>query len=826
MSVEKIKSSVKNVLIVLGIMLMIFSVLLIAYRMVKNPPTEEKDSEIPEPSSPEYKVLFLDSYTPTHSSYSSQERGLKEGLYLNNISYDVVYMDTKNYGSVSDVEDFYGFFKKRIESRSIKYDGVIIGDDAALSFVLEHQDEFFSEIPVVFYGINNHELARKAALNPHMTGFSEETYLDSTIEVAMKLMPWADTISAIYDDTPTGRGDRDTFYSFEKSYPSLKFAGISTTDYTRREFEDLLESISSNTILIYMTAFNDSEGINYTIPQSISTIVGHAHVPVFRNYTEGHGKGILGGTMMNFPEQCRMAGETMNSILRGERKVSEIPLNTETSGIVVYDYSLMRKYNMDMSILPEDTVFLNKPVNIFEAFDWLILPMVLSVISVVMVIASLVMGNVMLKSADRTLKFDSEHDRLTQLANRQAAEQFLSGLLETGKTVSMLRIGIDNFKSLNENFGHKTGDDYLIHAAMLLRKFCDARDLYLARCSGDEFIVLCVGEAVGRGDELIKDLHEAFKAPMTIGMEHVVCTVSIGIVNSGEDMTVEKMFQRAAIAMESAKEHGKNTTLVFSGELEEKTVHINRIRQKIVDAIENDGFYMVYQPKVDARTKELVGYEALIRMKDGGIGPAEFIPIAEQSGLISRIGRFTTEHAVRQLAKWKAEGKELRNISINYSCNQISDVGYVDFLKKLLKDCEIDPKYIGLEITEGLFMDNTWQAGNLFVQFKNMGVQILMDDFGTGYSSLSYLTYIPVDVLKLDKSLVNAYLTDGKELFIRDVIALTHDLGKTMIIEGVEEKWQYESLRKFGADVIQGYYFSKPLPPDEAIDWSPDGKSR
>ena len=179
--------------------------------------------------------------------------------------------------------------------------------------------------------------------------------------------------------------------------------------------------------------------------------------------------------------------------------------------------------------------------------------------------------------------------------------------------------------------------------------------------------------------------------------------------------------------------------------------------------------------------------------------------------------------AIKQLAEWRSQGISLHPISINYSSNQINDSGYVKFLKGLLKKYDIDPKYVEIEITEGLFMESTWQAGNLFVQFQAMGIKLLMDDFGTGYSSLSYLTYIPVDILKLDRSLVTNYLVDGKDAFIRDVINLTHDLGKKMVIEGVEEEWQFERLKEFGADVIQGYYFSRPLPPDQACRWTWNG---
>ena len=231
---------------------------------------------------------------------------------------------------------------------------------------------------------------------------------------------------------------------------------------------------------------------------------------------------------------------------------------------------------------------------------------------------------------------------------------------------------------------------------------------------------------------------------------------------------------------------------------------------------------MVYQPQVDVITKKVCGYEALVRMKEPGVYPGQFIPIAEKNGWIWRIGRITTSLVIRQLAAWRDAGKELHPVSINFSSNQLNDIHYLDYLENLLQEYAIPPELVEIEITEGIYLDRSAQADELFKRFKKLGIRLLMDDFGTGYSSLGYLTYIPVDVIKLDKSLVDNYLVEGKDLFIKDIIRLIHDLDKEMIIEGVEEKWQYERLCEFEADVIQGYYFSKPLPANEAIEFSPD----
>ncbi|MBQ2081246.1 MAG: GGDEF domain-containing protein, partial [Treponema sp.] len=478
------------------------------------------------------------------------------------------------------------------------------------------------------------------------------------------------------------------------------------------------------------------------------------------------------------------------------------------------------KFGLDMSLLPSKTNFVNRPVKYFQQYKAFVFSVCLFLLGIILIFIAMMLNYSMLKSAEVRLQYDVDHDLSLGTFNRHAAEHYLESELNNKHHIAMLRIDIDNFKTLNETYGHAVGDQYLHHAAGLLKRYAEDNNYYLARYSGDEFIMFVSEANVLKDSPAVLGVHEIFKTPMTVGMESLKSTVSIGLVNSDINSTVDSMFVNSEIAKSSAKEHGKNTAAVFTSEFEESARTVNVTRTKVMNAIEKGGFYMVYQPKVDVQTRELVGYEALVRIKDDNISPAVFIPVAEQSGLISQIGRITTELAIRQLAEWREQGIELHPISINYSSNQINDAGYIKFLKGLLKKYDIDPKYVEIEITEGLFMESTWQAGNLFVQFQAMGIKLLMDDFGTGYSSLSYLTYIPVDILKLDRSLVVNYLVKGKDAFIRDVINLTHDLGKKMVIEGVEEEWQFERLKEFGADVIQGYYFSKPLPPEDACRWT------
>ena len=422
----------------------------------------------------------------------------------------------------------------------------------------------------------------------------------------------------------------------------------------------------------------------------------------------------------------------------------------------------------------------------------------------------------------KTTVEQSQHDDLLGIYNRRYALEYLINSELDGRNFSVVMVDIDGFKGINATYGHAFADQILIVASQRLQslEFGDIRWL-LARYGGDQFMIL-IDEPLTKSHPKLKMIRKAFEQPFVQEGVDLKLTVCIGVCNNDGVMTIEQQINAAEEAMFCAKQKGLNNVFIYSRELRDKETEENHISKIIADAIENDGFYMVYQPKVDVRTLKLCGYEALIRMKDSKIGPGQFIPIAEKKGWIWRIGRISTEMVVSQLAKWRDEGHTLYPVSINYSSNQLSDEGYVEFLEQLLKKHRIDPKYVEIEITEGVLLKQTIQANDLFKSFNGLGIRLLMDDFGTGYSSLGYLTFIPVDVVKLDKSFVDNYLVEGKSSFINDVIRLVHDLNKEMTVEGVEEKWQYMRLKDFGADTIQGYYFSKPLLPDEAIRFTPE----
>ena len=417
----------------------------------------------------------------------------------------------------------------------------------------------------------------------------------------------------------------------------------------------------------------------------------------------------------------------------------------------------------------------------------------------------------------RQLKYQSEHDGLLDILNRRAATAVLEKQLTLDTKYSIIIVDIDGFKSLNETYGYAQTDTILRFLGVKMKMLATRYKLLLARYGGDEFLFAAKGVHLDETNPVMREIMHIFAEPVPVGEERIRISVCAGISNSDGVTAPDQHVINAENAMFVAKARKRNSVFVYSDDLKKQALEETRIKEKLMEAFENDGFYMVYQPQINSRTRKVSGYEALVRMKAPGLYPGQFIPVAEKNGWIWRIGRITTELTIKQLAAWRKEGHELHPVSINFSSNQLSDTGYMDFLENLLAKYDVPSRFVEMEITEGIFLKKSAQADELFRRLKDLNIRLLMDDFGTGYSSLAYLTYIPVDVIKLDKSLVDTYLVDGKDSFIRNVIRLVHDLDKEMLIEGVEENWQYKRLCEFNADTIQGYYFSKPIPADEAI---------
>lgn len=434
------------------------------------------------------------------------------------------------------------------------------------------------------------------------------------------------------------------------------------------------------------------------------------------------------------------------------------------------------------------------------------------------------------KRAEQRIRRLAFYDNLTGLPNRQAFRQQLKGLLrearEDGGSVAVLYIDLDNFKRINDTLGHTFGDGVLKAIAKRLTGSIRRREGKededdiphgVARLGGDEFAFAICNFGNSSVLESIADrIKEHLAKPIPYkGLDFVV-TPSIGVSVYPEDGdNAEDLLKNADVAMYQAKDAGRDTVRFYSGTMSVRSMHGLALERDLRRAIENEEFELFYQPKLEIASGKLVGAEALIRWRDEDgeyIPPASFIPIAEESGLIVPLGDWVLREACRQANQWQQKYSTAPRIAVNISSQQFYQSDLQQTVMKSLFEAGAKPSSLQLELTESILMRDVAQTIQVLEYLKNTGITLAIDDFGTGYSSLSYLKRFPIDALKIDRSFVmDLEASNDSATICAAIIAMAHQLGLTVIAEGVETTGQLEFLRTQSCDEIQGYLFSRPI---------------
>ena len=424
------------------------------------------------------------------------------------------------------------------------------------------------------------------------------------------------------------------------------------------------------------------------------------------------------------------------------------------------------------------------------------------------------------------------YDSLTSLPNRQLFTEQLDLLLKIakreGSTIALLFLDLDNFKRINDSLGHTAGDMLLrevgarlsscVRESDLISQYFDEESkIDVSRLGGDEFtVVLNKLEAPKIAGVVAKRLLESLQTPMMIEGHEIVITPSICIAISPQDAdSVEALLKRADTAMYHAKSAGKNSYSFYSSAMKGTGVGRLKLEGELRKAIENEEMELYYQPQVNIETGEIIGAEALIRWnhpEHGLVSPAKFIPLAEEMGLIVELGAWTLLQACRQCKAFHEKGLALQKVAVNVSSLQFNGA-FIELVKQVLKETQLEPHLLELELTEGVIMSNANTSIDALHELKKLGCTLSVDDFGTGYSSLSYLSRFPLDELKIDRSFVVDYnKSSNNASLVSAIIAMGKSLNLRMVAEGVDDIDQFKFLRKQGIQVIQGYIFCEPVP--------------
>lgn len=424
------------------------------------------------------------------------------------------------------------------------------------------------------------------------------------------------------------------------------------------------------------------------------------------------------------------------------------------------------------------------------------------------------------------IKHLAYHDELTGLPNRRMLNMVLPEKIaqaqQENKKLALVFMDIDRFKNINDSFGHSLGDLFLSEVAKRLSSLALGKNT-VYRLSGDEFILLIYDvKEIEQIKSVVTSVIELFKSSFTIDGYEFYASVSLGISfcpDSGLDG--ETLIKHANRAMFEAKEIPGSTCVFYQATMETDYEQLLMLETKLRRAIDQDLLELYYQPKIDLKTGKMMGMEALIRWFDyelGYIPPNKFIPLAEDRGLINIIGEWTLRTAAKQIKEWESKFDVPLRVAVNISPTHFKEALFVEKIKRIIDETGVNPEYLEIEITENSMMEYTSESIAKLERLQALGITIAIDDFGTGYSSLSYLKKFPINALKIDQSFVRDLLSEGQgTAFIAAIIQLAHALNLHVVAEGVEEKEQLQVLKEHSCDIIQGYYYSKPLPAEEFI---------
>lgn len=779
-------------------------------------------------------ILFLSSYHAGFDTLPDQMAGIQEALLQRKWRFDIEYMDTRRL----DTSEQRGAFRAHLAHKLdylAPYDIVLAGDDNALKFVMEERETLFAGIPVVFFCINDFERARQAARDPLMTGVVEQASLADNVRLARQFEPTLARMVGIVDGTLTGKGDRLQFEALAAQFPELSFETLDASLSTFEELERRIATYERGTALLYLTMFEDTTGRLLTIDQGVAMLARSARVPIYRASIGGVGDGLIGGKMVSYVDQGRIAAEMAIQILDG-KDPGQIPPLLDSPNRVILDEDILRKFEIPMDRIPEDALLINAEKSVFEEYAGLVLTVgaVMGFLTILLLVIAI--DNLKRRRVERALQESEEQyrelsrrDPLTGLNNRNGLREWVDNMFPTviaedGQDVlgAFLYLDLDNFKNINDAYGHNLGDEILVVIGTRLKALQEEGTL-VSRVGGDEFVLAIRHEqTLERVHVLLERLQELLAKPCAIGDRVFYLSASCGIAyfpRHGKDY--HELLRNVDAAMYKAKALGKDRFVFFSHDMQEALRERLEILQDLRIGLAQNELVLHYQPQFISETGEIVGYEALARWQHptrGLLPPAAFIPSAEEGGLISRLGEAVLEEACRFSNRLRAAGIKGRVLSVNVSAVQLQQGDFVEKVIGCLQRHGVARGSIMLELTESAVMDDIGTSVEILNTLRGHGVPICLDDFGTGYSSLTYLRELPLDQLKLDRSFVaDLGQPDATGNLSGDIIRISHKLGIPVVGEGVETSLQKEILKALKCDMIQGYLTGRPMPESQVF---------
>lgn len=540
---------------------LLMAALFLLFFCTRNMTVQAKENEGPG------RILFISSYSYGWDTVQIQIEGIKAGV-AGRAVIDYEFMDTKRVNDETSEQQFYEGLAYRL-SKVDPYDVVILGDDAALLFAVEYREELFADVPLVFEGVNDIELALELSEDPLITGVVEKLSVEKNIEFGRTLYPEAKKVVAILDDSITGQAERKSFYSHAEKYPDLEFAEINTSVLSTRELKQAIRQVGTDSILIYIVMTEDASGKQYTNQESIKMIVDNAKVPAIRMVEGGIGEGLLGGNVVSMHRSGEIAAEIAMDIING-KSCEDIEVVSESPNIYCVDELVMNKFELDMALVPEGATIVNHQETFWERNKEALVPGSVLLLGLSLVIAWMLYDNFRrrklmeeLEEARKIMESASQHDFLTGIPNRSKFMEDLHTFIDAETPCTVMMVDIDNFKQINDTYGHTAGDEALKQLADRLKAIRTPL-LTPYRFAGDEFIILLKSGQKKIIDKSAFQCHQLFDKPFLLAGEKRRIGGSIGIASYPADASdAEQIIVCADDAMYQVKKKGKNSFAFF-----------------------------------------------------------------------------------------------------------------------------------------------------------------------------------------------------------------------------------------------------------------------
>lgn len=774
---------------------------LLAFLLVTAPPIAANIVHSP-------TILIINSYNPEYAWTKNQYDGIMRELENLGREYLVYteYLDWKRYPSQDNLKLMHDLCKSKYRNKDINL--IITTDDAAFRFALDNRGELFSDAPIIFAGVYREIAAEMMKGQSRVTGVYQDLDIDATIRCAIGINPRIDRAYILNELTESGiETEVLTQLALARTLPDVPVYSLS--DRSLEEIEAIAPMFDKNSLFIIGSYSIEKNGQTFTIEKLAARISKASSVPVYPLFTHTFGTGTIGGVMISGVLHGSNAGKLAVRFLNGEPFWTLAPIG-QSNYVTEFDATVLKRFGVPLWALPKGATVIHRDEPFFLRYK----TESIFILAIFLLLIGALQLLILLNRQARDLALT---DQLTGLPNRASVLKIAERMIrstERWNKCGVMFIDIDNFKYINDTFGHETGDKVLLYVSDMLRTIL-AEDMSLSRFGGDEFLIILENSSYDKIEEFARSLHSTLAQKITIDDAELFLTISTGIsVYPDHGLHFGELYKNADAAMYKAKSTGKTRFIFYNESMYQELRKRMEIEASLHSAIANGELSVVYQPQINLATGYLDGVEALIRWnhtKDGPISPAEFIPIAEETGQITTIGLFVLRTVARFIRQSLDSGAREFTVSVNVSVKQLNGDRFLKDLLTIVSEEGIEAKHLALEITESILIESVEEISKTLTLITEAGFSLHLDDFGKGYSSLTYLRRLPVSHIKMDKAFIDDMFEDeNSRKFTISIIRICHDLSLKVVAEGVETRDQVHFLLDNGCDSIQGYYFSKP----------------